>query len=141
MIAGLLGTVRLCSLGAVCYGRWDVRRGSLVFCGSCQLDLNAVDAVDAVDEKNQDEYEGYLEPGLYFCHDGIFGDESGETGCQLRLTMTVAGGEFGRTYVNSLLRIVKGSGKIRSMKRAISATRSKKTWSQRSARLWRYGQK
>jgi hypothetical protein len=55
--------------------------------------------------------------------------------------MTVAGGEFGRTYVNSLLRIVKGSGKIRSMKRAISATRSKKTWSQRSARLWRYGQK
>lgn len=38
------------------------------------------------------------------------------------------GGEsLGTAYVNTFLRIAKGNGMIRSMKRAISATRSKKT--------------
>ena len=33
----------------------------------------------------------------------------------------------GSSYVNTFLRIAKGNGMIRSMKRAISATRSRKT--------------
>jgi hypothetical protein len=44
-----------------------------------------------------------------------------------------AAGKIEVAYLNTFLRIAKGNGRIRSMKRAISATRSRKTWKSWSA--------
>jgi hypothetical protein len=106
----------------------DVRRGAGILGGGCQLDLDAVDAVDAVDEEDQDEDEGDLEPILDFGYERILGDEAGAPRGQPERDGCGSAEKTVRAYVNTLLRMAKGNGRIRSMKRAISATRSRKTW-------------
>lgn len=110
--------------------RGYVRSGVALAC-LCELNLDTVDAVDRIDEENQDEDEGNLETILELCDDGVLGDEAiwamllAALACSKRADAAVWGGAG--SYVNSFLLTVKGRGMIRTMNRAISDMRRRKT--------------
>lgn len=90
-----------------------------------ELDLDAVDTVHAINEKNQDKDEGNLHPILNLRNDGVLGDKavgfvSSKPRNKGRLNLVL-------THVKILRFTLKGVGKIRSTKSAISKTRSRKT--------------
>lgn len=110
----------------------NVPRAIVIFTGSRQFELNTIDAVDAVDEENKNEDECDFQTVLQLGYEGIFRDETvGRIMLGIRVTGLQAKAcarQYLGTYVNILLRMANGRGIIRSMKRAISATRSRKTW-------------
>ena len=99
---------------------------SLVLIGLRELDLNSVDAVDTVNEEDQDEDKCNFHPVLKFRHDWTFAAVWGVSRCLL-----IDDDREGWAYmkVNILRRMVNGRGMMSPTKRAISATRSRKTYS------------
>lgn len=90
-----------------------------------ELELDAVDTVHAVNEKNQDKDEGNLHPILNLRNDGVLGDKA--VGFVSLKPRDKGRPELVLTHVKILRFTLKGMGKIRSMKSAISKTRSRKT--------------
>ena len=95
--------------------------GAVITGGGGKLDLNTVYAVDAVDEEDEDEYERYLHPILYFGNKRIFGKETKAKVRGQRSREVTAGSRWRRTYVKILRFTVKGNGTIRTTNKPISA--------------------
>lgn len=107
-------------------------RSVITLTGLRELDLDPIDTIDGVDEQDQDEDEGDLETVLELRNDWILRDEPGVGHIVSRRLMLEKPGwpaPWGGagSYVKSFLLTVNGRGMMRTMNRAISDMRRRKT--------------